>query len=297
MSIDMFSRVLVPLDGSDVAQMALLYALAIPSESVRLLTVLPPGAVTDSTIEADWREQWQAACEQKLEADAVLLHDQGRNVEIIVAFGDPAEVILAESVDADLVVMTTHGYGAGRRLVFGSVADRLARTSETPLLLIRGGEDPVTAQPIVRIVVALDGSDLAEQAIGLAGNLALAIGVPVLLVRAVDLMQWGMIAQLNASPVARYAADPETIRGAAGAYLESQAEQMRMRSLDVKTDVLEGDPASALHDALLPGDVLVLTSHGRGGIGRWLLGSVAEKMIKHANTPVVVVRAKPVAAS
>ena len=62
--------------------------------------------------------------------------------------------------------------------------------------------------------------------------------------------------------------------------------------LAVETAVLEGPAVAALNDALLPGDILVLTSHGRGGIGRWMLGSVADKLVRHANTPVVIVRAR-----
>ncbi|MEZ4499640.1 MAG: universal stress protein [Thermomicrobiales bacterium] len=128
-------------------------------------------------------------------------------------------------------------------------------------------------------------------------KLATELGVPVLLVRVIDLEQLGLAAQLAASPVAQYAASVGTVRQGVDDYLQSHAATLRDAGIAVETAVLDGSPAPVLNDLTLPGDVLVLTSHGRGGIGRWLLGSVTEKLVREGNTPVIVVRSHALAES
>ncbi|MGD9711983.1 MAG: universal stress protein [Thermomicrobiales bacterium] len=293
----MLTSLLVPIDGSDASKLALVYAGAIPSERVRLLTVLSDdlaaGMFASAATIEHWRSEWLTAVGAMLEEAAKPLREQGRIVEIAIVEGRPAELIEAHSADVDLVIMTTRGHGSGRRLLFGSVADRIARSSAAPVMLVRGGDDPVTVQPIVRLVVALDGSTLAEQSLSVASELATSLGVPVRLVRVVDLVQWSQVANLDASPVARYAATPETMLGAAREYLENQEAALAGMGVEVESAVLSGEPSATLNDSLLPGDILVLTSHGRSGLGRWMLGSVAEKLITQGRVPVIVVRAKP----
>src|SRR5690606_33012930 len=151
---------------SEAAQVALTYAASIPSKSVRVLTALPGDDAGDGIADSDVDVRWQN--KDRAEADAYLtkaaseLESQGRNVEVVVVAGKPADWIIEYARDADMIIMTTHGYGAGRRLVYGSVADRIARISPTPVMLIRGGERPITARPVQRIVVPLDGSDRSE---------------------------------------------------------------------------------------------------------------------------------------
>jgi nucleotide-binding universal stress UspA family protein len=293
----MFKRLLVPLDGSDIAAVAAIYAQSIPSERVCLLTVLSDEdagiGFAPAGVQEEWRQEWRDAVCARLAGIAEPLELEGRDVEIEVVFGRPAEWIETYARDADLIIMTTHGRGAGERLVLGSVADRVARTSPAPVMLIRGGEDPVAAQAIVRLVVGLDGSDLAEQALPFVQQLAMNLNVPVLLTRVVDIEQALVAAQRATIPVARFAGTPELIREGIDDYLQSEAAPLIDAGVDVETAVIEGEPAPALNAALLPGDVLVLTSHGRGGLGRWMLGSVTEKLVRQGHTPVIVIRSQP----
>lgn len=297
----MFQRLLVPLDGSENAKVALMYAAAIPSEAVRLLTVLSDEdagiGFAPPDMQDQWRAEWRTAIESQLKTATEPFLDQSTSIEIEVVFGSPAEWIDVYAQDADLIIMTTHGRGAGGRAVFGSVADRIARTSRTPVMLIRGGDRPVTAQAIVRLVVGLDGSELAEQSLPLTGRLARELDLPVLLVRVIDLQQAVQIAQIGASPVSQYAGSVEMVRKGVEAYLETTARDLRDAGVDVETAVIDGSAAPALLDATLPGDVLVLTSHGRGGLGRWMLGSVTEKLIQEGHVPVLVVRSQPASES
>ena len=134
----MFARVLVPLDGSEAALAALDYAAAIPSESVRLLSVVPmSGALAVPAALAgrhdDWLTTVKANAAAKLDEAAATLTRQGRAVETRVEVGDPAERIVEAAADVDLIVMTTHGLGAGGRVIYGSVADRVVRHAPAPV--------------------------------------------------------------------------------------------------------------------------------------------------------------------
>lgn len=143
-----------------------------------------------------------------------------------------------------------------------------------------------------RIVVPLDGSEFAERALTEAERLARLTGAPVHLVRVTDVTQliwygeFGMAMDLSA-------AEAETARetAAAGAYLETVAERLVGSGLVADTEVRRGQTYREVIAATRPGDVVVMASHGRGGMTRWFLGSVAEEVLRHATVPVLMVRA------
>jgi nucleotide-binding universal stress UspA family protein len=145
-----------------------------------------------------------------------------------------------------------------------------------------------------RIVVPLDGSDLAEQAIVTAEGLARSLGSPLHLVRVVDYFSptfshvYGGMAESEA-----LAMQAEQERTVAGAYLEDVATSLQQRGLEVTTEVRHGVPVQEICDSVQLGDVLVIASHGRSGVARWFLGSVAEEMTRRATVPVLLVRAGP----
>src|SRR5829696_8017216 len=165
--------ILIPLDGSERAEVALDWAYALPAQRVRLLRVCP-------------EEPGDTQAAQYLQEVAARFPPSERAIETRIVLGGPAERIVADAADADLIVMSTQGAGGGGRLLFGSVADRVARHAPAPTLLLRGGHHPVSAQPVQRIVVALDGSRSAERALPLAMLLARLLGVPVHLVTVND---------------------------------------------------------------------------------------------------------------
>ena len=147
----MYERILVPLDGSETAEAALAYVALLPSERVRLLAV--------ESDQADLAAVCTAArdCEAYLEAVAAPLREQGRDVDTVVVFGNPAEQILTLAAAADLVVMGSHGHGPVRRFVLGSVADEVARHAPVPVMIVGGGPGSrsVPAVQLTRIVVPL----------------------------------------------------------------------------------------------------------------------------------------------
>ena len=293
----MFARVLVPLDGSKAALAALDYAEVIPSESVRLLSVVPvSGPLALPALLVARHDEWLATVVANitvnLDEAAATLSRQGRTIETRVVMGDPAERIVEAAADVDLIVMTTHGHGAGGRMMYGSVADRVVRHAPAPVLVVRGGEHPVPSAPVGRIVVPLDGSAVAEQALPVAISLADDLGVPIQLVRALDVDMLRETVRAGASAAAAYADSVETVRRAVVAYLDEQAKIVRGHDVMVGADVRDGPATAEILRYTRPGDLLVMTTHGRGGIRRWLLGSVAEKVVREASVPVLLMRAR-----
>lgn len=193
-----FRRILVPLDGSFFAEQALPYALAAaPNAEFVLLAVTPVpeaernelGQVVASVDEVAPR--LEAAARNGLRRVEGAWLNRCEHVRLEVASGDPAEEILrlAETAACDLIVIASHGRGAGGRLLFGSVADRVAHNSPIPVLIIRPVDTAieVTRVELRRLIVPLDGSALAAQALPVAAALAKQDALPLVLLRAIDL--------------------------------------------------------------------------------------------------------------
>lgn len=277
-------RILVPLDDSAEARVALPYAaaLAAPGTEIVLLTVVPSANAAD-------------LAPAGLESAAQRLRVGGQQVHTEVAIGDPARRIIDTAVDlgAEMIVMASHGRGALGRLIYGSVADRVGRASPIPVMVVRARQLEPGPVGITRLVVPLDGSERAESALPVATTISRRLGTPILLIRVVDpadLMP-PAVGIGEAIPFEIYDEAEEELEQEARRYLDTMAQKLRELGLPVATRVLMGPPASAIEEATHLGDVLVIASHERTGVMRWLLGSVAEKLTREDESPVILVPA------
>ena len=297
--------ILVPLDGSPLAEQALPYAQALltPGAELTLLDVVEEpeaihgmsGRLLVSVEDAQRMLEHQAR--EYLQKPEATLRGAQTPVRLEVARGDPAVEILRVAAEQGvaLIAMTTHGRGALERLVFGSVADRVARSSPVPVLLVRPSDREPQPVVIRRLVVPLDGSPLAEEALPPAETLAKRLGVPIHLITVIDIMR---LIPVEVGPVVAFdaAVYEETLSqldAGAAALLDDVSERLKREGLCSSSAVAHGSPYSTIADAVHDGDLIVMTSHGRSGVRRWLLGSVAEKLVREAPVPVVLV---PVAA-
>lgn len=293
--------ILVPLDGSPLAEQALPYAQALlaPGAALTLLGV----AEETEPISTLWEpplvsfEDRQGMLEQQIydglsRAEATL---QGARppVHLLVARGDPADQIVrvAAGRQVDLIAMSTHGRGALGRWVFGSVADRVARSATVPVLLVRPSPGEPRPIAIRRVIVPLDGSALADNALPVAQALAARLNIPLHLFTAIDIMR---LVPTAFGPIVAFDADvyQETLaqlESGAAATLGEASERMQGSGLRISSQVVQGSPFAAIADAVQDGDLIVMTSHGRGGVRRWVLGSVAEKLVREAPAPVILV--------
>ena len=274
----MYERIFVPLDGTDVAEAAIPFAELIPSRRVRLLQV-DPITVTVRQSPAGMERLKKAQEDRVSRASAYLaqqaegLRRQGRDVELIAEAGDPRERIVAATRDADLVVIGTRGRNVGGRTFGASIADHVLRNTDAPTLLVRAALSQ--AAPVVaRVVVPLDGSDLAESALPAAIRLSRLLGVRPHLARVV--------------PASRHPIDIDAMRQEAAAYLDAQVMQLTAVDLSATRAVLEGPIGSTLLEAILPTDLVVMTAHGAGGEHRAPLGRVATRIVAEAEAPVLL---------
>jgi nucleotide-binding universal stress UspA family protein len=232
-----------------------------------------------------------------LDSHAMLLRGHGIDVETDVRCGPAADVIVetAEGLHITMIAMATHGYSGLRRWALGSVTDRVVHATATPVFVVRGSK-PAPVDPIAfkRVMVPLDGSPLAAQALPLAADLAERAQAELLLMQAVEV---SIDSYPSIAPLGRPDLMPSEVlrllRLRAGQQLEEQATMLRKRGLHVASHVLNGHAAEAIIDEATrhPVDLLVMATHGYSGLKRWALGSVTDKVLHAATTPLLLVRA------
>ena len=278
------TTILVPLDSSPEAKTALPYAMALatPGTEILLLTV-----VADDD-EAD-------AAGSALEQVAQRLRVVGHTVRTEVAVGDPAERILGTATNqgVGMIVLASHGRGAVGRLIYGSVADRIGREAMIPVMVVRAARVEPGPVGITRLVAPLDGSPFAEQSLPIVTEISRRLGTSIYLVRAVNsaALMPPAIGFGEAIPAEIYAETEEQMEQEARDYLDTIAQTLREQGLPVATRVLTGLPATAITEATQLGDVVVLSSHEQTGVMRWLMGSVAERLTREDQSPVILVPA------
>lgn len=142
-----------------------------------------------------------------------------------------------------------------------------------------------------RIIVPLDGSETAEQVLPKAEELSHLIGAPLHLVRVVEIGNPGMYGTYLPIEGMSYVEMLSSAEAAVREYLEEQHKSLSKRGFKVTFEVRRGDPSNELVEVCQPDDLIVMSTHGRSGVARWVLGSVAERVVRHAPVPVFLVRA------
>jgi nucleotide-binding universal stress UspA family protein len=298
--------ILVPLDGSDFGEQALPLAVAIARRAGAVVHVvhvhIPRAAACAETVTPMENNLDPMGKEQEkayLERVANWWRTRG-SVPVLAHLleGPVAEAILEFVADSeiDLVVLTTHGRGAFSRFWQGSVADELVRLLATPLLLVRPmkeGLDPGDCPTPRHMLIPLDGTELAEQALTPATELGRLMQADYTLLRVVPPMP---AAGFDHAGVAVGCSPPppeENPAREAREYLDRVASRLRGEGLRVSTAVAIGEPPdhAILEEARDHGaDMIAMETHGRGGLARLLLGSVADKVSRGAPLPVLVHR-------
>lgn len=282
--MSMFERVLVPLDGSPLAETILSQIRRIlfwkDSEIVLLRAIeLPP---LFGSHEASYLARAEEEAKAYLRGQELKLAEKGVRVRSLVRSGTAAGTILeiAESERADLIAMTTHGRSGLSRWTFGSVAEKVLRASPVPLLLTRsfvtdGFRTARAAAPdelrVKKILVPIELSELSLEIVPYVAELARLFDAKVLLLNVCG---------------------QETACDVPVVEMTHAYEQLREGGVAAEPLIRQGDPAVQILDASrdLSVDFIAMTTHGRSGPSRWTLGSVAEKVLRQATMPVLLVR-------
>jgi nucleotide-binding universal stress UspA family protein len=312
----MFRRILVPLDGSARAELALPVAahlarvdggVIVLARMISPSTSSGPGALhsaveTTLTHERDSAARYLEEVSQRTDLMDVTTHMEIRGASAVA----PALLDTIKAVQADLVIMCSHGHTGFVRWTLGSVAQKVARHATIPTVVLHAdGPPPLSAEEVphpVYALVPLDGSPEAETALEPAAQLVAALAAPAH--GALHLLH---VVQLEEAPrqTDEHKAQ-ETVRLEADAYLQAVAERLKQASqgratLDVSWSVVfDPDVAAAILDAgplavRNPGqsgyDVIALSSHGRAGVQLWTLGSVTDRVLQTSKLPLLIVRA------
>ncbi|MCL4870489.1 MAG: universal stress protein [Anaerolineae bacterium] len=299
----MFKKILVPLDGSELAERSLEPALALAQQTngeILLLSVpvlqhmfnIEPAGygfmLPEQSVDQSRRE-----LQQYLHGVQERCAHPNVTVRTMLAEGDEAAVIveMAAEQEIDLIVMSTHGRTGFTRWMLGSVTEKVLREAPCPVLVIRNN------QPVTRLIITLDGSALAEQAIPPGLELAAGLGCQVTLFRVVppldvdphlistlDKMENGFGDRLREDGYNR-----------ASDYLKHLAIAYSDEYPDIATEVWGGDPARTIIDFVEARHInlIVMATHGYAGFQRWVHGSVTEKVLRTAPCAMLVVRPQP----
>jgi len=285
----MIANILVPLDGSALSEGALPFAVSLAQATdarlrlVHALPAMPPVLDCEPRIDVA----------VSIEGTAAYLRERGLKATARTVHGDETNAILDASVDmpADVIVMSTHGRGGIGRRLYGSVADQVLVRATVPVLLVPSGCDhPWPDDRRLKILVPLDGSDLSEAALGPARVMSHAVGADLLLLRVVE-QEAGAIWGVDRVGVAIQRVTPEEL-GTARQYLDDIAAPPG--PVDPAVDVLvdAGDPFTVISTiARQEGvDLIAMATHGRTGLARLTMGSVATSTLQRAHVPVLLVR-------
>ena len=279
----MFKTSMVPLDGSELAAKAIPYAGAVARASngrVLLMRAL------DS-----YRQQAEPNAAAQLEEQAAALRADGIAAEAVtsgVAGDDVGRTIVDEAAarGVDLLVLSTHGRTGLGRFIYGSVADRVLRLAKTPVMVIpSGAEQPWPTDRPPHLLVPVDFSELANEAVGPAAALAKALKARLTLLHVVPPPSYAY-----AEGYAYVVDLPEQQLEEGGRMLDELAEKLRHDGLDVETEALIGYPSAQVAESAVEKgvDLIVMATHGRGGLARLVLGSVATGTVQRAAVPVLL---------
>jgi nucleotide-binding universal stress UspA family protein len=275
----MLERVLVPLDGSSIAEAILPLVHKVSKGPGREAVLLRAGG-------ADAKDYLHSV-ERRLAADGI-------RVRAIVRDASPAEAIVetSDEVNATLIAMMTHGRTGLARFALGSVAEKVARASKRPLLLARAFVPPPVDWVFRRLLVPLDGSETSLGIISYATAVAMAFKCEVVVLHVVENFRFpagsfsGQVFDLadRRPELPRNADDEDRLRFATERFAEA--------NLTTTLIHLGGDPASTILDYAKEHsfDMIAMATHGRSGLSRWVLGSVTEKVLRASPVPLLTVR-------
>ena len=297
----MLTKVLVPLDGTEVADSIIPYVSSLAQGlgmEVVFLSATDPNAIVLHVDDEETRLRnvsqilGNAENHLKIRQQAAIssLESAGVTAKGVITQGAPAEAILKVSQEegCDLIAMSTQGRSVAGRGVLGSVTDKVVHSSDLPVMTILPDASR-RAGDIEEVIVPLDGSALAEAVLPYVETLALKCGMRVVLIRAYQIG----VTFMGDMPDAYIGLEgvEDDIRNEATRYLGQVAEPLKAKGIDVTTTILSGHPAQVLGEFAedRANSMIAMCSHGHSGFSRWVLGSVAESTVRVSGDPVLII--------
>ena len=305
----MFLKILVPLDGSDTAECVLphvkLLASADKNVTIDFIYVIAP--LDAPMIDAKYRKKIETESRQAAADYLKRLITKSGLKEIakpIVVPGKVADTIsdYAARNKQDLIIMATHGRSGVSRWFYGSVADKIVHESHTPVWLVKADSSCKTsysANRRLRILVPLDGSTVAESVLKQLKEINRqlpASKLDIILARVCEIFSTpvGYPPPLSMNWEEYLAYEKKRCHSICLDYLSGIQAKLAKAGIKTRIEIPEGTPAEMLIDYINKNaiDLVIISTHGRTGFSRWAFGSIAEKVLKGSNSPVLLIRAK-----
>ena len=289
----MWKKILVPLDGSDLAELALPYAEELANafkSEIILLHISEPS-------ESHYRHMHQLYIEEV----AQRMKERIKRVKPVLITGKSAEEIIgyAEKNEVGLLIMTFHGRSGIMSWATGSIASKLLQAATVPVMLVRAVKPERKVQrPVLlnRILLPLDGSEAGEAAVEYAGELMSRLESEVILFEVVSSGR-----HMRSVGGLDYIHYPEEqlvmFKKDAQRYLDGVYRRLKRRKGTVKVTLKVGDKVGDVGQEILKFaeekgvSLIAISSHGHSGIERWVFGSIANKVVLNSQAPVLVVKA------
>lgn len=288
----MYEKILVPLDGSEIAEVALPYAEELAGRLGSEITLI---SVSHSAEEQD-QQMFQFYIQKTVESVRERA-ERAIEVDSAILVGNPAEEIVdyADSGNIDLIVMATHGHSGIRRWALGSVADKVLRATGRPVVLVRAkNAHPYMHKKDIlsKMLVPLDGSKESEMVFPYIEELVSKLGGEIIFFQVLALAYHVHISGDAAVQVPYTEKEMEPLKMSAQSYLKKMGSKLKERGIPTKYEVRVGAAGYEIIKLAdeINADLVAMLTHGRSGIGRWVFGSVAERVVRSGNTPVLLVR-------
>jgi nucleotide-binding universal stress UspA family protein len=287
-------KIIVPLDGSELAEVVLPFAEEVVGRTGSELILISVRELNDSRSLRMLQSYLEKIAETaKVNAEKYQKYPGGEpvNVRWEILKGNPAEEIVAfaNKEDESRIMMATHGQSGFTRWALGSVADKVSRVINRPITLIRAkGSRPAVHDRgfFNKILAPLDGSKESEVTIPDVEELARNMEADVTLLQVVKLEN-AIVSYMGIKGI-------ESLKASAKDYLEQLTASMQNKGVSTKYVMIEtrGDIAEEINNYTAQNyiDLVVMATHGRSGPRRWVLGSVANKVLNEGNTPIMLIR-------
>jgi nucleotide-binding universal stress UspA family protein len=277
----MYNKIVVPLDGSSLAEVALPYAEEMAGKlgkKITLLTVVSADDTEQQNSQNDYLKSVTNNTIQQIEKYLDISKKDSVTVESATCWGSPAEGILSYVSKGHpcLIIMATHGRSGLSRWAVGSVADKIVRaTNMQPLLLIRanGAHPDVRARRVFKkVLVPLDGSSESEAVMLHISGIAHYLNMEIILTKVIKKNENGY-------------RETET-------YLKNWCSRLEHEKIPAQYRICTGSAADEIIDLAdeLASDLVAMTTRGQASAGIWPLGSVAQKVLLAGNTPLLLIR-------
>ena len=295
----MYERILVPLDGSSQGEIVIPYVYQMATRfrtEILLVSVAEPLVPQPDQLHRSYLSQLV----EQMHRDLREWEPKGEpGIQSKVLLGDPADEILkcAEQHKASIILMASRGRSSRGPWILGNVAAKVLRATDKPIMLVRSPakSDALRQKRLVhKVLVPLDGSPIAEQVLPHAEALARILGSELLLFHVFEPMRkyaGGLVYRALPDEVVNEENDRRKQTGLS--YLDEISKKFKAPEIPVTIEVTRGSPADQILDYAETHemDLIAMSTHGRSGIGRWVFGSVTDKVLHSGDTAVLVVRA------